>query len=290
MSKHSGMTQPPPGEAIISLYPQLTSEPRMVGIDAIRRAGGPHRALSNLVERLDRQADRLEDARDSGCVFARVLARMYHRLADALLRSGWDDPDWVALLAARTTEHYLNALRARHAGQPTQSVWDNLFEAAEKKQTSVAEELVLGLNAHFVHDLPHALVAVGMHNARGESRLRDYHAVNDPLALAIEDIQLELTRHYESWFAPADHVDQSVGGILSNEGLRVARACAWYNAERLQHEQLQGSARAAVRRWPLVTLYELLHPPVWSTRFASRRVRTLSRWARSWPGRKLGGR
>jgi len=290
MSKQSGKTQPPPNERVVDLYPQILTEPREIGIDAIHRAGGPHRALEDLVERLDRQADRLEEARDSSCVFARVLARMHHRLADSLLRSGWDDPEWVALLALKTTEHYLDALRARHAGQPTHSVWASLFEAAQKKQTSVSEELVLGLSAHFVHDLPQALVSVGMRNKSGESRLRDFHAINDPLGLAIEDIETDLTRRYESWFAPVDHIDESLARILSNEGVRVARACAWYNAERLLHDQLRTSTRAAVRRWPLVTLYELLHPPVWSTRFASRRVRLLSRWARSWPGRNAGSR
>jgi hypothetical protein len=275
---------------VVDLYPQVLAEPREIGIDAIRRAGGPHRALEDLVDRLDKQADRLEEARDSSCVFARVLARMNHRLADGLLRSGWDDPEWVALLASRTADHYLNALRARHAGQPTHSVWASLFEAAHKRQTSVAEELVLGLTAHFVHDLPQALVEVGMRTRSGESRLRDYHAINDPLGLAIEDIRLDLTRRYESWFAPADHIDVGFARILSNEGVRVARATAWYNAERLQQEQMRTGAQAAIRRWPLVTLYELLHPPVWSTRFASRRVRLMSRWARSWPGRHLSGR
>jgi hypothetical protein len=284
MSKQSGQSQPP-AERVVDLYPQL-AEPRELGIDAIRRAGGPHRALEDLVERLERQADHLEEARDSSCVFARVLARMYHRLADGLLRSGWEDPEWVALLALRTTDQYLQALRARHAGQPTHSVWASLFEAAQKRQTSVSEELVLGLSAHFVHDLPHALVQVGMRTRSGETRLRDYHAINDPLGLAIEDIQLELTRRYESWFAPADRIDEGLARILSNEGVRVARATAWYNAERLLHEPMRASAQAAVRRWPLVTLYELLHPPVWSTRFAARRVRRMSRWARSWPARR----
>ena len=290
MSKQSSKPQPPEDGRVVDLYPQILAEPRELGIDAIRRAGGPHRALEDLVDRLEKQADRLEEARDSSCVFARVLARMNHRLADGLLRSGWDDPEWVALLALRTADQYLHALRARHAGQPTHSVWASLFEAAHKRQTSVSEELVLALTAHFVHDLPQALIEVGMRTKSGETRLRDYHAINDPLGLAIEDIRIDLTRRYASWFAPADRVDTSFSRILSNEGVRVARATAWYNAERLLQEPLRASAQAAIRRWPLVTLYELLHPPVWSTRFASRRVRLLSRWTRSWPGKHLGGR
>lgn len=93
MSKHSGKTQPPPAPdqagRIVDLYPQLLAEPRDVSVDAIRKAGGPHRVLEDLVDRLERQADRQEEAHDSSCVFSRVLGRMCHRLADGLLRSGW---------------------------------------------------------------------------------------------------------------------------------------------------------------------------------------------------------
>lgn len=302
MSKHSGQTLPPPLDhqtqptpsqqprRVVDLYPQLLAEPRELSVDLIRKAGGPHRALEDLVDRLERQADRQEEAHDSSCVFSRVLGRMTHRLADSLLRSGWDDPEWVALLTLRTCNQYLHALSARHAGQPTHSVWASMFEAAHKRQTSVSEELVLGLTAHLVHDLPQALVEVGMRTRTGETRLRDYHAMNDPLGLAIEDIQLDLTRRYEPWFAPADRVDGYYGNLLSNEGVRVARASAWYNAERMLHEPMKTSAQAAIRRWPLVTLYELLHPPTWSVAFATRRMRLISRWSRSWPGRRFGVR
>jgi hypothetical protein len=213
---------------------------------------------------------------------------MNYRLADGLLRAGWDDPEWVALLAIQTTARYLNALQARDAGQPSRSVWASLFEAARQRQTSVREELVLGITTHLVHDLPQALAEVGLRTQTGETRLRDYHAMNDPLGLAVEDLERDLTHRYSAWLAPADRIGEAYASILSNEGLRVARACAWYNAERLVDEQLRTAAQAALRRWPLVTLAGLLHPPVWSARFAARQLRIMSTLARCWPGGRPG--
>lgn len=288
MSKHSSNPQPATDTNVVDLYRQLAQEPRARRVEAIRRAGGSHRSLEQLVERLELQADRLEQARDPACVFTRALARVNHRLADGLLRSGWDDPDWVALLALTTADHYLRALQSHAAGEKGLGVWASLFEASGQRHTSVREELVLGMTAHFVHDLPYALAEVGLHSASAQSRLRDYHAMNDPIGLAVEDLQSELTRRYEPWFAPADTIQEGYACILSNEGMRVARATAWYNAERLLHEQMRSSAQASLRRWPLMTLYELLHPPVWSARFATRRMRLMSNLARCWPGKRPG--
>jgi len=288
MSKPSGHPGPATSANVVDLYPQLTALPRELRITAIREAGGAHRALEHLVERLERQADRLEQAHDPSCVFTRALARMNHRLADGLLRSGWDDPDWVALLALTTADGYLRALRSYAAGEKDFGVWASLLDAAGQRQTSVREELVLGVTAHFVHDLPQALVEVGLHSPNAQSRLRDYHSMNDPLGLAVEDLHIELTRRYAPWSGSADAVQESYACVLSNEGVRVARATAWYNAERLLHEQMRSSAMASMRRWPLVTLYELLHPPAWSARFATRRMRLVSSLARRWPGRLPG--
>lgn len=289
MSHRSEHPQPPTEGNVVDLYPPVP-DLRAHAFGPVQSAGGPHRVLEELVERLERQADRWEAARDPGCVFARALARINHRLSDGLLRAGWDDPEWVALLGVRTTSRYLQAAQARDAGQAVRGVWAGLFEAAEHRQTSVREELVLGMTAYLVHDLPHALVEVGLHTPSGDSRLRDYHAINDPLGLAVEDLAHELTRRYQPWFAAADQIAEDYTTILSHQGVRIARATAWYNAQRLLDEQLRSSAQAAVRRWPLITLYELLHPPVWSSRFAARGMRLVSNWSRRWPGKRPGRR
>ena len=286
MSMQSG--RPKPFDKLVDLpLPQLRG-PRELGLDGIRAAGGPHRALEQLAERLEQRANRLEAARDPACVFARAYAELSRRLADGLHKAGWSDPEWVALLTVRMAEQYLRALNERAAGTLAHGVWASSFEASDQRETSVREELVLGLTACLVHDLPHALCDVGMHAPDGESRLRDYHDINEVWGQAIEDISVALTRRYEPWLGAADQMPDAYAVMLTNQGLRIARATAWYNAQRLQDPALAPRTRAALSRWSDITLYELLHPPVWSMRFVARGARLLSRVTRSFPGVRAG--
>jgi hypothetical protein len=288
MSMQSG--RPKAIENLVDLpLPQLRG-PRELGLDAIRAAGGAHRALEQLAERLEQRANRMEAARDPACVFARAYAELCRRLADGLHKAGWSDPSWVALLTMRMAEQYLRALNERAAGTHANGVWASNFEASDQRETSVREELVLGLTACLVHDLPLALCEAGMLAPNGESHLRDYHDINEVWGQAIEDIAAALTRRYEPWLGAADQMPEAYASVLTNQGLRIARATAWYNAQRLQDPALAPRTRAALSRWSDITLYELLHPPVWSMRFVARGARLLSRVTRSFPGLRAGMR
>jgi hypothetical protein len=167
-------------------------------------------------------------------------------------------------------------------------VWASSFAASDQRETSVREELVLGLTASLVHDLPLALCEAGMLAPNGESHLRDYHDINEFWGQAVEDICAALTRRYEPWLGAADQMPEGYASVLTNQGLRIARATAWYNAQRLQDPTLAPRARAALSRWSDITLYELLHPPVWSLRFVARGARLLSRVTRRFPGLRAG--
>jgi len=280
--------RPKPLEKLVDLPLAQLRGPRELGLDTIRAAGGARRAVEQLAERLEQRANRLELARDPACVFARAYSELCRRLADALHKEGWSDPEWVALLTLRMVEHYLRALNERAAGTLANGVWQSSFEASEQRATSVREELVLGLTTSLVHDLPLALCEVGMHAPSGASHLRDYHDINEAWGQAVEDISAALMRRYEPWLGAADQMSESYATLLTNQGLRIARATAWYNAERLQDPAQAGSARAALSRWSEVTLYELLHPPVWSLRFVARGSRLLSRVSRRFPGMRAG--
>jgi hypothetical protein len=266
-----------------SLRLQTNAPSTDLGLAAIRAAGGPRRALAQLAERLEQRALSFERTRDPRCVFALAYARLTLRLSDTLLNAGFSDPDWVVLLSLRFADHYFCALHERATGTLGYGAWATVFEASEQRRTSVLEELVLGMTAHVVNDLPLALCEVGMTTESGSSHVHDYHAMNEVLGQAIEDVQRELTRRYDPWLGALDKVFENYDAVLKNHGLRLTRAAAWYNALRLLDPDSQAAARAAIARGPEITLHELMHPPIWSLRFALRGARLLSRLTRRWP-------
>jgi len=250
------------------------------------RVSNARRTLLHIADRLERRRDLFERAHDCRCVFSHAFASSTLRLANALPMLGLRDPDWVAELTLRMAEHYLRALEANTLRTLAHGAWASVFEADERSETTVREALVLGMTTHIVHDLPLALCEVGMYTQTGKSRLPDYHALSELAAPAVEDVAREIGQRYASWFGPigtADRLDTFDEAILTNAGMRVARATAWYNAQRLLEPETEAHARAAIRRWPQVLLDELLRPPSWSLRRLARGARLVSALTRRWP-------
>lgn len=243
----------------------------------------PRQVIGRLADQLERRSEAFERARDPRCVFARAYASLTHVLADAVPRAGFRDQAWVTQLALVFAEHYLRALREHDQGTLHRGAWASVFAASERSKTSVLEELVLGMTAHIVHDLPLALCEVGLTAPDGSSRISDYHLLNDVLGRTIPEIQTELTRRYEPLLGILDHLFEDYDEILTDYGLRISRAAAWYNAHRLLDPASRENAREAIARSPAVTLAEILDPPLLSVRFAFRIARLISRITRRWP-------
>lgn len=244
----------------------------------------PRDTIAAISVELEQRARAFERARDPRCVFARAYAEMCRVLANALPYAGFKDPVWVANLQLRFCGYYTHAIREYDGGRlPKGSAWYTVFRASERGRTSVLEELVLGMTAHIVNDLPQALCEVGLTSDSGESRIIDYHVMNDILGQAIERIQLELERRYDPLLGVLDHLAQHNDEILTNYGIRLGRGTAWYNAQRLAEPRLREGTLAAIAKSPEVTMRELIDPPVYSVRFVLRLARRIGRIARRWP-------
>jgi hypothetical protein len=248
------------------------------------RAGvTPQAQLVALGNELEQRTLVLERARDPRCVFACSYARMTRVLAASLPRSDFADPAWVAQLAVVFAEYYLRASREYDAGTLVRGAWYTVFKAGHEGRTSVLEDLVLGMTAHIVNDLPFALCDVGLISPKGESRIGDYQALNEVLGWAIGDIQTEVARRYDPLLRVLDRCAESYDEVITDLGLRVSRATAWYNAQRLMHPTTRAAAMAAISRSPEITMRELLDPPLVSVRYALRKARCVSRLSRRWP-------
>lgn len=249
----------------------------------IRPGLAPQAAITELGNELEQRTLVLERARDPRCVFTCSYARMTRVLAASLPRADFTDPAWVAQLALVFAGYYLRASREYDAGTLVRGAWSTVFKAGHEGRTSVLEDLVLGMTAHIVNDLPFALCDVGLVTARGESRIGDYQAMNEVLGWAIGDIQAEVERRYDPVLRVLDQCAESYDEIVTDLGLRVSRATAWYNAQRLMHPSTRAAAMAAIARSPEITMRELLDPPFFSARFALRAARCVSRASRRWP-------
>jgi hypothetical protein len=243
----------------------------------------PRQTIAAIADELERLAGGFERARDPRCVFARAYARLTRVLAAAVPDAGFADPQWITELALVFAEYYLRALREHDAGTLAKGAWATVFAASERGRTSVLEELVLGMTAHIVNDLPLALCDVGLTAPNGQSRVFDYHLLNDVLGGAIEEVQAEVSRRYDPVLHVLDHLFEDYDEILTNYGLRISRAAAWYNAHRLLDPRSRADASQAIARSPQITLDEVMNPPLCSLRYLFRGARLISRTARRWP-------
>ncbi|HEX2675432.1 MAG TPA: DUF5995 family protein [Polyangiales bacterium] len=247
---------------------------------AVKRA---QQVIGGIERELEKLALDFERKRDVRCVFARAYAVLTRVLVDGMPRAGFSDPAWIAQLGAVFSDYYLRALREFDAQTLPAGAWSSVFEAGRKGQTSVLEDLVLGMTAHIVNDLPRALCDVGLVAPNGHSRLGDYHLLNDVLGKAIERIQKVISQRYDPVLGVLDQLFESYDEILTDYGLRISRATAWYNALRLLDPASRAATSAAIAQSPEVTLREILDPPAYSLRLVFRTARVLARSTRRWP-------
>jgi hypothetical protein len=236
-----------------------------------------------VVERMEAYLARYEAARDARAVFTFGYLQFTRALRAAIGVAPFADPAWVVLVVERFAEKYFEALDALDQGRAPVTPWREVFEAILNQRSSVLEDLVFGITAHIVHDLPLTLVEVGMVDMNGASRVADHHLINEVLKASIDGMQDAVARRYEPLVWWLDHLGSDLDEIATDYGLRVSRGLAWYNAIRLLDERSREDALAAIKRGPLVLIEEVRRPPVWSLRFVLRGMRWVSSFFRRWP-------
>jgi Family of unknown function (DUF5995) len=242
----------------------------------------PSDRLAALAALLHSRVVDYELAHDSRAVFTCAYETITRELADGLRGAGFRDPDWVASLAEHFAGHYLQAIEA--AGrQSIPAAWQIVFAAVRSKRTSVLEDLLFAMTAHIIHDLPLALLQVGLTDPAGGSRIGDFHRVNAVLAHHIQTIVDIVSRRYEPIFRWLDQLEARQIIIFTSYGFEVSRGMAWYNATRILDPASADAARASLSRSVQIIVDDVHHPPIWSVRIAFRFLRWLAALFRRWP-------
>jgi hypothetical protein len=208
---------------------------------------------------------------------------MTTRLDSALDTFPFDEPSQVVNLAERFAEHYFAAMDAFDHGNLPPGAWHTVLEAVQAPTSSVIEDLIFPITAHIVHDLPIALQELSVSSPALRPQLHDYDLVNDIMGKAMDSIRDDVTRRYSPALRWVDRIERRYDQIATDYGIRMSRALAWYNAERLRDAQCRENALEAIELSPSVLVQEVRNPPTASIRLLLRAIRAMAALCRRWP-------
>lgn len=242
-----------------------------------------HARMQELAGRLGALQATYEAARDSRCVFAYCYKIMTIRLDSALDTFPFDEPSRVVDLAERFAECYFAAMDAFDRGDLPPGAWHTVLEAVQAPMSSVIEDLIFPITAHIVHDLPIALQELSVTYPAWRPQLHDFDLVNDIMGKAIDSVRDDVTRRYSPALRWVDRIERQYDQIATDYGIRMSRALAWYNAERLQDPRCRQNALEAIELSPSLLVQEVRKPPTASLRFLFRVLRAMAAVCRRWP-------
>jgi hypothetical protein len=237
--------------------------------------------LTALSARLSAYAERFELLQDSRA-FATTYALITKIIARELPKRKWNDPNFVVGLAEAFSGRYLAALDAYDLGQSPGPAWANVFKVTASTRTSVLEDLICAMAAHIMHDLPIALTEIRFQQSAPNEYVADFNEMNDVLGSGINEIFDTLTRRYNPTLRWLELLGWRNEEILTDYGIALSRAAAWYNACRLLSSDAT-SAAASIVRSPAILIHDLLHPPFFSADLLLRAFRWVAALGRRWP-------
>ncbi len=242
--------------------------------------------LTTLSERLYSYAQRYELLQDSRAIFATTYGLITKIIARELPKRTWNDADFVVRLAEAFSARYLAALDAYDRGEAPDPAWTNVFKVTASTRTSVVEDLICAMAAHIIHDLPIALNDASFQASGPNAHVADFNQMNAVLDDGINEIFQTLTARYNPALRWLELLGWRNEELLTNYGIALSRAAAWYNACRLQSDD-RVAASASIERSSQILINDLLHPPLFSVDLVLRAFRWLAALGRRWPSRAV---
>jgi hypothetical protein len=192
----------------------------------------PFASVADVDERLARTESYLRERGDRRAVFLTVYSRMTATVRDAIDDGAFIDSEWAASYLVAFAERYRRALAAfeRRAFASLPRPWLIAFVAAARGETLVAQDALLGINAHITYDLTYALGDVGIDPDRDAKRA-DHDRINAILARLVQTAQDALVEAYAAvGIAGIDRLLDPLDDRLALLGLKGVREFAWGNA------------------------------------------------------------
>ncbi len=209
----------------------------------------PFLRVKNLASKFKKFYENYESLEDERAVCSHSFYLLHIELSKSLESNdlGFTDLNWVAQLSENFAERFFNAmnsidyqvknklpinLNSEFYLKSDFKPWIHVYNAICTKRSYVFECLIFPLLAHIGYDLPLALVKTKL-ETNGNSRIGDFHLINEVLARQIENVQNSIKKRYNGNIAFLDKIAGQFDEFATNYGMRVSRGLSWYNAERV---------------------------------------------------------
>lgn len=243
----------------------------------------PYRSLDDVVNGLTALEARYRTAMDRRAIFTTLYLLVSREMRDRVTRGAFEDNVWVHRYAVAFANLYRQAIdddEARRT-QRVPKAWRLGFDLARAGNGLVLTDMLLGVNAHVNHDLPHALNGISIEPDR-DKRYRDHCAVNAVLGSVTEAATERISALYAPGLAGLDALAHNIDEMLSGFSLDVARESAWESAVSLANARATGDRDRVMTLIGLraAAVARLLRAPSLDPRFiaACRAVEAGGRW------------
>lgn len=181
------------------------------------------------LEQMSEWIERWQRINDRRAIFLSCYRMMTANMLAAIRRQEFSDGAWVDHLLHRFADYYFTALQAYEEQQENiPAVWQVAFQAANLKNYSPLQNLLLGVNAHINYDLVLTLEELlrpewqALSSAQRAMRRTDHNRVNHIIAATIDAVQDQILE-------PAMPVMQVVDVVLGrmDEGLISGIITRW---------------------------------------------------------------
>jgi hypothetical protein len=163
---------------------------------------------------------------DAGGYFPAMYARFTERVEAAAPEGRIGDPERMERFARTFAAWYLEPIRGE---RPLPGCWKAAVDVSGDRDLLIAQQLLLGINAHVNHDLPQVVVEIADETGDLAALRPGFDAINDLLAETYPALVRDVGR--VAWWMAALSAQES--GRAFNFSLHRARDIAWLNAERL---------------------------------------------------------
>lgn len=194
----TAVAEDPPFVGWTSLLPGLSLPYDVTSPDDC--IAGRVQCVDKVVREMTKRFEPLAASCDHDAIFALTYLRVteeYRRTVED--PTFFDDTPFVNHEDVVFARYYFAAHDAWTAGRTAEvpPAWRVAFGAARNRTVSANGNLLLGINAHVLRDLPFVLYSIGLVRPDGTSRKADHDRVNQILNRVTDDLIAEIARRFD---------------------------------------------------------------------------------------------